>query len=163
VISGLTIFSLQRGEDEPASGVVEQLALFAFIPLVNGIAGAVGTQTATMMVRGIATGQFEGLRRRRVVLREFAIGWILALVLACLVGGLVSLVGGTESIAPAVALGLAGGILIASLSGTMIPLGCKGIGLDPALVAGPFITSFNDVVAATTYLSIAELVLLRNW
>lgn len=166
VISGFVIASLHGGEEGSAGSILgDQLTLVAFIPMVMGIAGAVGTQTATVMVRGMATGDIESGRRRSVFLQEVGIGIVIALVMSGLVGGAIALVHGagllpvSTSLAPAVALGLAGGIVLASIFGTLFPICCEAIGLDPALVAGPFITSSNDVLGATTFLAIAEVVL----
>ena len=59
----------------------------------------------------------------------------------------------------AVAAGIGAGIVLASACGTALPIFCEKIGLDPALVAGPFITSFNDVTAAITFIAVAEWVM----
>ena len=59
----------------------------------------------------------------------------------------------------AVATGIGAGIIFATVCGTMFPIFCGKIGLDPALVAGPFITSFNDVTAAIIFMAIAETIL----
>lgn len=169
VISGFIIAWLHKDERtiaELLSSPTERMTILVmFTPLVMGIAGGVGAQSATMVVRGIATGDIElGRTTRRLILQEIlisivislAIGGIVALVLAILGGN----PGGAVSLFPiAVGLGLGTGVLLASLCGTVIPLGCEKAGLDPALVAGPFITSFNDVVAAVIYLSIAEAVM----
>jgi magnesium transporter len=169
VISGFVIASLHGdgGDDGEPSRFGDQFTLVAFIPMVMGIAGAVGTQTATVMVRGMATGDIEAGRRRRVFLQEVGIGILIALVMSSLVGAAIALAHGagilpvSTSLAPAIGLGLAGGIVLASIFGTLFPICCEAIGLDPALVAGPFITSSNDVLGATTFLAIAELVLHR--
>jgi len=165
VISGFVIASL-HGDGEGGSSLLgDQLTLVAFIPMVMGIAGAVGTQTATVMVRGMATGDIEAGRRRRVLLQEVGIGFLIAIVMSALVCSAVALAHEagilpvSVSLAPAVGLGLAGGIVLASIFGTLFPICCEAIGLDPALVAGPFITSSNDVLGATTFLAIAEIVL----
>ena len=168
VVSGFVIAGMHAGTEaapETVAAVGRALTLAAFIPLVMGISGAVGTQTAIMMVRGMATGDIEKGRGKRVFLQELGIGAIIAIA----IGGTVTFslwgamqagwVFGDGALAPAVGLGLAGGILLASIFGTLFPIGCTSIGLDPALVAGPFITSLNDVVAAATYLGIAQLIL----
>jgi magnesium transporter len=167
VISGFLIAGLHEEKEggAPTSGLGETITLVAFIPLVMGIAGAVGTQTATMMVRGMAMGEIELHRSRKVFAQEFGIGLLIALAIGGVVtGGLAllldaGLLSGSGILAAAVGLGLFGGIILASVCGTLFPIGCEAIGLDPALVAGPFITSFNDVLAAATFLAIAKLVL----
>ena len=168
VVSGFIIAGMhaRSGVDpESARAVGEVLTLAAFIPLVMGISGAVGTQTAIMMVRGMATGDIEKGRGGKVFAQELWIGLLIAVAIGGAVTGVLSLLlgigalSGATALAPAVGLGLAGGIILASIFGTLFPIGCTAIGLDPALVAGPFITSLNDVVAAATYLGVARLVL----
>ncbi|HIN80010.1 MAG TPA: magnesium transporter, partial [Planctomycetes bacterium] len=169
VISGFIIAWLHKDErtiDDFLTNSTERLTILAlFSPLVMGIAGGVGTQSATMVVRGIATGDIElGRTTRRLIQQEI----LISLMIAVAIGGIVALalaaIGGNSSgavsIFPvAVGLGLGTGVLLASLCGTLIPLGCEKVGLDPALVAGPFITSLNDVVAVVIYLTIAETVM----
>jgi len=166
VLSGLTVAWLhEEGTTGTGPDISLRITLVAFLPLVMGISGAVGTQSATMMVRGMATGEIERGRSRKVFMQEFGIGILIALAIAGVVMIGLSLLGGIgvieegRTVAPAVGLGLAGGIVLANLFGTLFPIGCRSIGLDPALVAGPFITSLNDVVAATTYLGITQLAL----
>ena len=168
VISGFVIAAMhtKSGDNsETARTVGEVLTLAAFIPLVMGIAGAVGTQCAIMMVRGMATGDIERGRGRKVFVQELGIGAIISLaiggVVTALLASLLSteIISGAPALAWAVGLGLSGGIILASIFGTAFPIACKSIGLDPALVAGPFITSLNDIVAAAVYLGIAQIVL----
>ena len=168
VASGFVIAGMHAGTEpgsEAAQAVGRAITLAAFIPLVMGISGAVGTQTAIMMVRGMATGDVERGRGWKIFFQEVRIGGIIAVAIGGAVILLLSLVlalgmlEGDRALAPAVGLGLAGGIILASIFGTIFPIGCVRIGLDPALVAGPFITSLNDIVAAATYLGVAQLVL----
>ncbi|MFQ5654290.1 MAG: magnesium transporter [Planctomycetota bacterium] len=162
VASGFIIARMQRGKLSPEA---TQLLLAPFIPLVMGIAGGVGTQSATMIVRGIATGDIDLKRKAQVFLQELVIGVVIAVAIGVFVTVALGLVLGLEGqensrlISGAVGTGLAGGIVLASVCGTLFPLGCELIGLDPALVAGPFITSFNDVLAAVVYLALAEGIL----
>ncbi len=155
----------EEGEGGTTTPLGEQITLVAFIPLVVGIAGAVGTQSATMMVRGMATGDIELGRGKKIFMQELGIGLIIALAIGGLVTVALTLLSssgvlvGSGHLSPAVGLGLSAGIILASICGTLFPIGCEVVGLDPALVAGPFITSFNDVTAAVVYLGIAELVL----
>ena len=143
-----------------------RLLLAAFIPLVMGLAGGVGTQSATMVVRGMAVGDIElGRSTLRLFRQEVLIGVLIALSIGLIIGlvligfeGLQS--GEVHLLFPlAVTAGIGLGILLASACGTAIPIICGKFGLDPALVAGPFITSFNDVTAAITFMMIAELIL----
>ena len=149
-----------------ASGSDQRLILAAFIPLVMGIAGGVGTHSATMVVRGMAVGDIEmGRTTLRFFRQEVVVGIFIAFAIGGVVGLVLALAAGTESSADwfhfplAVAVGIGAGIVLASAGGTALPIFCAKIGLDPALVAGPFITSFNDVTAAITFIAVAEMIL----
>jgi magnesium transporter len=168
VVSGFVIAGMHAGNETDADvvqAVGRAITLAAFIPLVMGISGAVGTQTAIMMVRGMATGDVERGRGVKIFFQEVRIGVIIAVAIGgtvtlALIGILrLGMLNGDAVLGPAVGLGLAGGIIIASILGTVFPFGCVKIGLDPALVAGPFITSLNDIVAAAIYLGVAQAVL----
>ncbi len=149
-----------------ASGSDQRLILAAFIPLVMGIAGGVGTQSATMVVRGMAVGDIElGRTTLRLFRQEVVVGIFIAFAIGGVVGLVLALATGAESSTDwfhfplAVAVGIGAGIVLASACGTALPIFCEKIGLDPALVAGPFITSFNDVTAAITFIAVAEMIL----
>ena len=149
-----------------APGARQSLTLFGFIPLVMGISGGVGIQSSTLMARGLATGEIDVARMYRVFQQEVVIGVGIAaviggLVMAVLYGAMsIDVIDDTSRLLPlAVGAGLIVGIVLATITGTVFPLACHFIRLDPALVAGPFVTSVNDVAAALSYLFIAHLLL----
>ena len=170
VISGF-ILAWMHPDDRPLADILSshsdlRLLLAAFIPLVMGIAGGVGTQSATMVVRGMAVGDIElGRTTQRLFRQEIVIGMVIAIAIGAVVGVVLAVVIGTDQDANwfhfplAVAAGIGAGIILASACGTALPIFCEKIGLDPALVAGPFITSFNDVTAAITFIAVAEWVM----
>ena len=170
VLSGF-ILAWMHPDDRSLSEILasdsdQRLLLAAFIPLVIGIAGGVGIQSATMVVRGMAVGDIDP---RRTTLRLFRQEVVVGVFIALAIGGVVGVVLATVSwpwngmewirFPIAVSAGIGAGIVLASACGTAFPIFCEKIGLDPALVAGPFITSFNDVTAAVTFIAIAELIL----
>lgn len=144
----------------------QRLLLAAFIPLVMGIAGGVGTQSATVVVRGMAVGDIElGRSTFRLFRQEVVVGLLIAIAIGVIVGGVLFVATGFQfteqflKLPIAVAVGIGAGIIFANACGTALPILCEKMGLDPALVAGPFITSFNDVTAAIIFMSIAEMIL----
>ncbi|MEE8141602.1 MAG: magnesium transporter [Planctomycetota bacterium] len=154
VVAGL----LQAGQ--------EHLILWTFVPLIMGISGGVGIQSSTMIVRGLATGEIDMTRMARVFSQELLIGLAIAFCIGSLAIGLMALVIKTQFISEAnprlpaaVGIGLMVGILLATVCGTLLPIACQLIRLDPALVAGPFITGLNDVLAAFCYLTIGHVIL----
>lgn len=162
-MSGFVVAGLIEGQ-----GDQDRLRLWSFLPLVMGISGAVGTQASTILVRGIATGEIERGRVRRVWGQEFLIGALVNAVVSGLVVGSLfvahraGLVDCAASLPVAVGLGLAFGILLATTSGTVLPFVFRLFKIDPALAAGPFITSLNDVLAASSFLWIGHQILAEG-
>ncbi|MEE2882622.1 MAG: magnesium transporter [Planctomycetota bacterium] len=170
VISGFILAWMHPGDldfTEILTSTTEQrLLLAAFIPLVMGIAGGVGTQSATIVVRGMAVGDIElGRSTFRLFRQEVVVGLLIAVAIGMVVGAVLFIATGFEMtgqflrLPVAVAAGIGTGIIFANACGTVLPILCGKMGLDPALVAGPFITSFNDVTAAIIFMAVAETML----
>jgi len=136
-------------------------ALLLFVPVMIAMAGSVSLQSAAVMVRGLATGD----------LRPYGLGTILGheVGVAALVGvvcGSISasvgyvFFGGQVGFAVVVAVSMFCGIIAAACSGTLIPLACNRIGVDPALASGPFVTSMNDILGVLIYLGLGARLLV---
>ncbi|MEC9477058.1 MAG: magnesium transporter [Planctomycetota bacterium] len=170
VLSGFILAWMHPGEldfDQILNSTADQrLLLAAFIPLVMGIAGGVGTQSATVVVRGMAVGDIElGRSTFRLFRQEVVVGLLIAIAIGAIVGAVLFIATGLQitdqflRLPLAVATGIGAGIIFANACGTALPILCERIGLDSALVAGPFITSFNDVTAAIIFMAVAEVML----
>jgi magnesium transporter len=145
---------------------LEKMALAYFIPVIMAMGGSVGLQSATLVVRGLATGELNVGRGMRVVLAELRVGFVIGL-LAGLVTGVMALVMEMRN-AEAVQLGLIVlasmtlSIAIAATFGAVTPLVLHRLKVDPAVASGPFITAVNDVVNVTIYLTIATLLIVQT-
>jgi magnesium transporter len=134
-----------------------QLAFF--FPLIMAVGGTSGVQSASLVIRGLATGEVLVSHLWRRLLREFLvslnIGALFALVL--ILGGR----GMTGDWWLGVTVGLAtmAGVLLAATLGTALPIVLKMAKLDPALTTGPLITTLNDILGILVYLGIAYLIL----
>ncbi|MEM7482073.1 MAG: magnesium transporter [Acidobacteriota bacterium] len=140
----------------------EALFLLTFVPLIMGMGGNVGTQTSTITVRGLATGGIpEGPGRiRKFLWSQIRVGAVIGLVTGLLVAGAASLIqGGNPYFALVVSASLFMAILLASLSGAMIPLLFERIGIDPAVAAGPLVTTSNDITGILIYFGFAGLLI----
>jgi magnesium transporter len=134
--------------------------LIGFVPVIIGTAGNIGTQTATIAVRGLATGQLpaDGQGFGQFLWRQTKVGLVLGAVCATLGAAAAALMGGTHP-----AVGLAVGIsqliaiLLASVNGVVIPMLFKRIGVDPAVAAGPLVTTGNDVLGMLVYFGVTML------
>ena len=132
-----------------------------FMPLLAGLGGNIGTQSITLIVRGLSTGQISLKSALHHMMRETAIG----LLIGILFGVLVSIVtwGWQHSIGLGVVVGLSMMInmMCATLIGTCTPFVLKKIKIDPAIASGPVIATTIDVVGLFVYFSLATLYLIH--
>jgi magnesium transporter len=150
----LTVNVLDYFEDTLA----EVVALALFVPLLIGTAGNTGAQAATTVVRAMAVGDVRFAELPRVVGREALVGVLLGASLACVGFIPASLVAGS-GIAIVLALALVVVCTLATTAGAFTPMIAKRIGLDPAVVSAPFITTFVDATGLVVYFLIARAVL----
>ena len=137
------------------AGVV---ALAAFIPVVIGMGGNIGTQSSTIIVRGIATGRVVFGNAAKILWKEVRVGLILGLVYG-LALGLVAHFSFEDSppmLGAVVGLSVAVSMLIAATIGTFVPLFLKRLNIDPAIATGPFVTTSIDILGVLFYFFIAS-------
>jgi magnesium transporter len=135
--------------------------LAAFLPIVLGMAGSAGNQTATVIIRGLATGRIHQGMFLAAFWRESGVAVLLGLFYGALLGlgsWLLSLLFHTPVLAwwvPAViGLSLTVSMLIATTIGAVFPLVLHRIGGDPAVSTTPFVTTVTDVLGSLTYLGL---------
>ncbi len=133
--------------------------LAAFIPVIMGMGGNIGTQSSTIVVRGLATGVLNVRDMGSVVLKELSIGLILGLVYAVFIGMVAQLRFSTWAIAVSVGLGLICSMTIAALVGSLVPMLFVRIHIDPAVATGPFVTTSIDIISVFCYFQIATTLL----
>jgi magnesium transporter len=149
------------------SGFEEDLAKFtslaAFIPVIMGMGGNIGTQSSTIVVRGIATGRINLQDFSKVVSKELAVGLILGVIYGIFIGVIAKFTFATElfSVPLAFAVGLAimTSMSVAALVGSMVPLILERLNIDPAVATGPFVTTSIDIVSVYCYFMIAKRLL----
>ncbi|AXF55740.1 magnesium transporter [Salicibibacter kimchii] len=140
---------------------LEQVVLLsAFIPMLMGSAGNVGTQSLAVVVRSLALGNFEKKGLFWALIREFgtglAIGFACALTLIVLIPFLYD---GDLFLAIIVGFSIFLSLGVAAVIGSLVPLVINRLKLDPAIASGPFITTFIDVISITIYFSMARMLL----
>jgi magnesium transporter len=141
-------------------GSLNKLAyLAAFIPVIMGMGGNIGTQTSTIVVRGLATGRLNIRDTWSVVFKELAIGFILGVVYGFLVGLVAQLRYSTFQVAISVGLAVISSMSVAALVGSLVPMGFARINVDPAVATGPFVTTAIDIVSVYFYFKIATTLL----
>lgn len=134
--------------------------LVSFMPMVMGTGGNCGSQSSTLIIRGMA---LEEIRLRdffKVVFKEFRIAILCAAALSVVNGLRVYFAYGRNSaLAAVIAASLVGTVVVAKLVGAMLPMGAKALKLDPAIMATPLITTVVDSCSLLIYFSIASAVL----
>jgi magnesium transporter len=133
--------------------------LTAFIPLVIATGGNVGAQSATVVIRGLATGEVNPRRAMAVVSREIGIGAIMGIALGAVALGLVYAFGRDLQAAAVVGMTLIGISVMATLVGGALPFIFRVLKIDPALVSAPFLTTVLDIFGVALYFGIARLLL----
>jgi magnesium transporter len=133
--------------------------LTAFIPLVIATGGNVGAQSATVVIRGLATGEVNPRRAITIVSREVGIGAIMGIALGIVALGLVYAFGRNLVAAAVVGMTLVGISVMATLVGGALPFIFRLLKIDPALVSAPFLTTVLDIFGVSLYFGIARLIL----
>lgn len=149
--------------------IVAQLpVIMCFQSLILDMAGNVGTQSLAVAIRVLMDSNIDRRRRVALVLKEMRIGLFNGMILGALsfaaIGAYLCLKGNAPLFSFAVSgclgISMVLAMLVSALSGTLIPLFFRRIGVDPAVASGPLITTINDLVAVIAYYGLAWLILL---
>ena len=133
--------------------------LAAFIPVIMGMGGNIGTQSSTIVVRGLATGRLNVRDFWRVVSKELAIGLILGGFYAVLIGTVAQVQYSVQMLALTVGLAVIISMTVAALVGSGVPLLLARINIDPAVATGPFVTTSIDIISVYCYFILATTLL----
>ncbi|MGQ0732725.1 MAG: magnesium transporter [Acidobacteriota bacterium] len=132
-------------------------ALAVFMPIVAGMGGNAATQTLTVIVRGLALGELSWANAKKVLLKEIAVGLGSGITLGLLAALVASVSKASPVLGMLIALAMVCNMLVATVAGTLVPLGLKALRVDPALASSVFITTFTDVVGFASFLGFATL------
>jgi magnesium transporter len=135
------------------------VALAVFMPLVTGMGGNAGTQTLTLIIRGIALGEIDYENKKEILRKEFLVGVLHGAVLGLIVAILGGLWEGNAVFGLVIGVAMFLNMVIAALSGFFIPLLLKKMGIDPALASAVFVTTMTDVLGFFFFLGFATLML----
>ena len=142
----------------------EDAAIILFIPFVIGLAGNIGIQGATIIVRGLATGDIQEDNIAHIVKNEILVGVLNGVIFGIICGTLISLTAEILlSADPVLGLVVGAGIIlavsVASLVGSLTPIIFINLDIDPAISTGPVITVANDILGLAIYLVTAKFIL----
>ncbi len=135
----------------------ENLILAGFIPVIMGMSGNVGIQAATITIQNLATGRVslgEGIRA--LLFRECQVGVLMGFFFGALLVGWCVLRGQDLQLGLAIGVSVGLSLVLAAVLGTMTPLVLKRMNVDPAVAAGPFVTTVIDLVGILVYFGVCS-------
>ena len=142
-------------------GTIERLvALAVLMPIVASMGGNAGTQTLTVAVRALAMKDLSAANALRFVGKEVLVGLTNGILFAVLTGLVAWLWFRDPRLGAIIAAAMVFNMVVAGLSGTLIPLGLEKVGVDPAIASSVFLTTVTDVVGFFAFLGLAALFLL---
>ena len=130
----------------------------AFIPMLMDTGGNCGSQSSTLIIRGLALDEIHFSDIFRVMSKEFRISLIVGIGLAIANGARLIIMHQNVDIAVIVACSLIGTIILSKMIGCTLPILAQKVNLDPAIMATPLITTIVDTCSTIIYFKIAELV-----
>ena len=151
-----------------ASGVIslfqetieQVVALAVLMPIVASMGGIAGSQTLTLVIRGIALGNVSSTNSKSLLVKEISIGLLNSLLWACVIGVLSSYWFNNYLIGVVIGIAMIANLGFAALSGVLIPIMLKRIGVDPALGGGVILTTITDVIGFSSFLALGTIFLL---
>ncbi|MFH1076706.1 MAG: magnesium transporter [Pseudomonadota bacterium] len=161
LISGLIIHSFE-------SSLMNLMILAFYMPMIADTGGHTGSQSATVVVRALALKEITPKDARLILLKEFKVGILLALILAILSWGKVMFLSDQTGIPAGYSINMIGLVIAialgiqaitATLVGAILPIVAVKFGLDPAIVASPALTTIVDITGLTIYFTTAKLLL----
>ncbi|MGI6678322.1 MAG: magnesium transporter [Dehalobacterium sp.] len=154
LFGGLLAGGIIRGLEKEIQAVV---ALSYFIPLLMGMGGNVGTQSSTLAVRGLATGQVDAGKMLQTVGTEALIGVGVGLICGLIVTVVAFFWQKSALLGLVVGIALCANMITASTMGTFVPLILKRFGIDPAVASAPFISTSIDIIGLLIYAGLASV------
>lgn len=157
MISATFTGNIIKGFEDVLQSVV---ILTAFIPMLMDTGGNAGSQSSTLIIRGLALGEIELSDALKVIWKELRISLIVGIVLSVINFLRIYFLEKTEFyVSLTVSISLFFTVILAKVVGGLLPIIAKKLKLDPAIMAGPLITTIVDACALIVYFSVAKLLL----
>ena len=161
VLGGLAtakLLALALPAGDGASGGVD---ILRYLPIIIGLAGNVGIQASTILVRAFATGELSQDREMSVLRSEVLVGLLIGSICG-IVTMFVAAIGETGmedaySFGAAVGFAIVTAVTWAAFLGCVVPMLCRRWGIDPAIVAGPFLITLSDISGAAIFIGVASV------
>jgi len=151
-----------------ASGVIslfqdtieKVVALAVLMPIVASMGGIAGTQTLTLVIRGIALGNISSTNSKSLLIKEISVGLLNSFLWASVIGIVSSYWFNNYLIGVVIGIAMIANLVFAALSGVLIPILLKKIGVDPALGGSVILTTITDVIGFFSFLALGTIFLL---
>ncbi|MGM0415263.1 MAG: magnesium transporter [Bacillota bacterium] len=137
--------------------ISQVVALAAAMPIVAGMGGNAGTQTLSIVIRGIALGEVEDKNKWKLLLKESTLGVVHGIAIGIMTGLILYLLYGNPYLGLIIFASMIINLLLAGLFGFLIPIGLQAIGVDPALASAIFLTTATDVFGFFAFLGLAKI------
>jgi len=142
---------------------LDQLVATAVLfPIVMSMGGIAGTQTLTLMVRGMATGQVSASNTPALLRKELAVGLLNGIVFSLVIAAIAIIWYDNIPLGLVMAAAILLNLLAGALAGALIPVVLKRMSIDPALAGGVVLTTVTDVVGILAFIGLATFLLLGN-
>jgi magnesium transporter len=146
--------------------LAKAVALASFSPLIAGMGGNVGSQSATIVVRSLALGHINTRAdQMKAIFREFRVGLMLGAIYGIVMAAFAYMIYGHQygyQFGIVVAIGMGTSMTVAATMGSIEPIVFHRMGVDPATATGPLITTITDIISNFTYFSLATILLLSH-
>ena len=155
LLAAMVLYSFEATLDE----IVATAVLF---PIVMSMGGIAGTQTLTLMIRGMATGQVSASNTPDLLRKELAVGLLNGILFSVLVGTVAIFWYNDILLGMVIAAAILLNLLVGALAGALVPVILKRMSIDPALAGGVVLTTVTDVVGILAFIGLATFILLGN-
>ncbi|KZN13508.1 magnesium transporter [Marinomonas sp. TW1] len=136
------------------------VALAVLMPVVASMGGIAGSQTLTLIVRGLALGQITRSNLKSLLSKELKVGWLNGIVWAIIIGLVTYWWFNNSMLGAVIGLAIIINILMAALSGVLIPVLLDKLRIDPALSGSVILTTVTDIAGFVAFLGLGTLLLL---
>jgi magnesium transporter len=145
---------------EPTLDQLVELAVL--FPVVMSMGGIAGTQTLTLMIRGMATGQVNPRNSRHILRRELAVGMLNGIVFSILIAAIAYFWYGNAGLGLVMGVAIILNLMAGALAGALIPVILKRMSIDPALAGGVVLTTVTDVIGILAFIGLASYLLIAT-
>ncbi len=155
LMAAVVLYAFQPTLDE----LVELAVLF---PVVMSMGGIAGTQTLTLMIRGMATGQVSARNSMAILRKELAVGILNGILFSIIIAAIAYLWYGNAGLGLVMAIAITVNLVAGALAGALVPVILKRMSIDPALAGGVVLTTVTDVIGILAFVGLASYLLVAN-